>query len=156
MEINLTIVGQIITFAIFIWFTVKFVWPPLKKAMDERKNKIDLGLVFAKKATDELELAKKEAHVILKDARAEAVKIIERAQMEAIRIDEDAKHEARSNAKRIIDAANIMVHEQVEKAKAELQKEVVGLVILGVEKITTQKVGREIDEQFLEELTRKL
>lgn len=118
MDINLTLLGQAITFALFVWFTMKFVWPPITQALEERKQKIADGLAAAESGVRQLDQAKQDIAVQMKDARAQAHQILEEARHRAAQIEEEGKTEGRQAAHREVQLA----HDQIAQAYLEAQK----------------------------------
>ncbi len=156
MDINITLIGQMITFAIFVGFTMKFVWPPLRKAMEERKAKIADGLASADRAEKELEVARRKANEVVQEAKAQATKIIEQANMRAMQMDEEAKEAARVDAERIRKAANDEAETQMRAMKQQLRKEVVSIAIQGAEKLIHKNIDMTTNNQLLEEMAAEL
>ncbi|WP_192483602.1 MULTISPECIES: F0F1 ATP synthase subunit B [Cysteiniphilum] len=156
MDINITLIGQMITFIIFVGFTMKFVWPPLKKAMDERRAKIADGLASADRAEKELEVAKRKAQELIHEAKAQATKIIEQANMRAMQIDEEAKEAARVDADRIRKAANDEAEAHMIAMKQKLRKEVVGIAVAGAEKLIGKNIDMTTNNHLLEEMAAEL
>ncbi len=104
MEINATLFGQLITFALLVWFTMKYVWPPITKAMHEREKKIAAGLEAAENSKRELEQAKHKALAMIRDAQQEATQLVDQAQKRSAHFIEEAKESAREESKRILDS----------------------------------------------------
>ncbi len=156
MNINLTLIGQMITFAIFIWFTMKFVWPPLKKAMHERNKKIADGLAFAEKASNDLEIAKRKANEIILDSKAQAATIVDQANDRARRAEEQAKEDARHAAEKIKSTALKEIDTEREQAKSALKAEIGAIAIAGAEKILKQNINKESNQQLLDELANEI
>src|SRR5690348_14629335 len=103
MDINATIIGQLITFAILIWFTMKYVWPPIMKAMHDREKKIAAGLEAAERSKRELEMAEHKAFSIIREAKQQASQIIEQANLHSAQLVEEAKSHAKQESQRIVD-----------------------------------------------------
>ena len=143
MNINATLIGQSIAFFVFVWFVMKYVWPPLIAALDERKKTIADGLAAAEKGKHEQELAEKAAEKHIKEAKDQAAEIVAQAQKRATEIVEEAKHGAREEADRIKAAANAEIDQEVNRAKEHLRQQVAGITIAGAEKV----LKREIDEK---------
>lgn len=141
MNLNLTLVGQMITFAIFVWFTMKYVWPPITKAMAERSKRIADGLAAAEQGKRDLEIAHHKAVEQLRDAKIQAAGIIEQATQRANHIVEDAKEHARNEGGRLLAVAKSEINQEVIRAKQELQLQVSGLAIAMAQKI----LQRELD-----------
>lgn len=148
MNINLTLLGQMITFAIFVWFTMKYVWPPITKALSERQKKIADGLAAAEQGQRNQELAERKAAELLRETKLKASQIIEEANKRASNITEDAKETAREEGQRIIHHAHEQIEQEVVKAKQDLQNQVGRLVIDTAEKV----LGRSIDAEKHQDL----
>ena len=143
MDINVTLVVQMLVFLAFVWFTMKFVWPPLSKALEERQGKIADGLAAAERGRKELELAQHRVKDEMKQAKAQASDIIEKANRRAAQMIEEAKEDARQEAQQLAKLAEEQISQEVNRAKDTLRKQVAGLAVAGAEKI----LRREIDEQ---------
>lgn len=148
MNLNLTLLGQMITFAVFVWFTMKYVWPPMTKALTERQKKIAEGIAASEKSQRELELAERKVMEMLQQSRDTASQIIEAANKRAEIIVEEAKEGARLDAQRILSHAQVQIDQAVIKAKEDLRLQVGHLVLLTTEKV----LGRSIDELAHQEL----
>lgn len=140
MNINLTLLGQMITFALFVWFTMKYVWPPMMKALSERQKKIADGLAAAEQGQRDLELAERKALDIIRESKEGASHIIEAANKRAEVIIEDAKETARADGQRIVAHAQDQVNQAVVKAKEALRSQVGQLAITTAEKILRQTI----------------
>lgn len=156
MNINLTLIGQSITFLFFILFCMKYVWPALIGAMQEREQKIAKGLENAEKADKDLELAKAEAGHKLTEAKSQAAALVEQANKRASQIIDDAKAQAQSEAERIKAAANAEVERQVSQAREELRGKVSVLAIAGAEKILGNSVDATAHNAMLDKLAADL
>lgn len=142
MDINLTLVVQVLVFAAFVWFTMKFVWPPLVKALEERQEKIADGLAAAERGRRELELAQHRVKDEMKQAKVDAADILEKAHRRATQIVEEAKDDARLEAQKLAKIAEEQITQALNSAKDTLRKQVAVLAVAGAEKI----LMREIDE----------
>ena len=143
MNINATLIGQSIAFFIFVWFVMKYVWPPLIAALDERKKTIADGLAAAERGKHEQELAEKAAEKHIKEAKDQAAEILAQAQKRATEIVEEAKVDAREEADGIKKAAAAEIDQEVNRAKEHLRQQVASLTVNGAGKI----LKREIDEK---------
>ncbi|MFW2421638.1 MAG: F0F1 ATP synthase subunit B [Porticoccaceae bacterium] len=152
MNINLTLFGQMLTFAFFVWFCMKFVWPAIITAMDERQTKISEGLDAADRAMRDLELAQDKATDQLKEAKQQSAGILEQANKRAAQIVEEAKQQATAEGERIVAAAQAEVEQEVARAKEELRGQVAKLALVGAEKV----LGASIDENANRELVDQL
>ncbi len=152
MNINLTLIAQLISFVVFVWFTMKYVWPPITRALQERQNKIADGLAAAERGHHEMELARKRATEELHEAKAQASEIIQKAEKRAAAIIDEAKDDARVEGERILVAARAQAEQEMNEAREQLRKEVGALALAGAEQI----LMREIDESAHRELLDKL
>jgi F-type H+-transporting ATPase subunit b len=141
MELNLTLVAQAITFVAFIVFCVKFVWPPLLTAIEERRKTIADGLAAAEKGSKSLDEAKVQIAGLLDEARGQARQILDQAQARANAMVEEARTGADQERTRIIQSAQAEVDQQINRARDELRAQVAAIAVAGAEKI----LGREID-----------
>lgn len=132
-----------LVFFAFVWFTMKFVWPPLEKALQERQDKIADGLAAAERGQRELELAQHRVKDELKQAKMQAADIIEKANRRATQLIEEAKTEARDEAQKVTKLAQEQLSQEVNQAKEQLRKKVATLAVAGAEKI----IRREVDEK---------
>jgi F-type H+-transporting ATPase subunit b len=152
VNINATLLGQAITFAILIAFTMKFVWPPLMAAMAERAKTIADGLAAAERGKHDLELAEKRAAEILRLGKEKATEIIAASEKRATEIVEEAKAQARAEGDRILIAAKADIDQEVFRAKEQLRTQVSAVALAGAGKI----LGREIDAKAHNDLLDKL
>ena len=152
MNINATIIGQMVAFAIFIILTMRFVWPPIVAAMAERTKRIADGLQAADRAEKDLELAKQKVVEQLTSAKKEAAAIIDLANKRAIEIVEEAKAKAVVEAGRVKASAQAEIEQATSRAKEELRSKVVVLALAGAEKI----LGFSVDQNAHNELVNKL
>lgn len=156
MNINLTLFGQLISFAVFVWFTMKFVWPPITKAMDERKTKIADGLAAAERGQHEQELGEKRATQLIGEAKAQASEIVAQAQKRASEIVEEAKGSAKDEAARIVDAAQSEVEQEVSKARETLRGQVVELAVAGAGKILDREIDADAHRDVVDKIAASL
>lgn len=156
MNINLTLIGQLIAFAIFVWFCMKYVWPPLITAMRDRQAQIAEGLDAANRAAHDLEVAQKKATEQLNESKEKAAEIIEQANKRAITIIDDAKETAKQEGERIVTAAQAEVQQEVNRAKEELRKQVSTLVVLGAGQILQKTVDANAHDELLQKLADEL
>ena len=152
MNMNMTILGQMISFAIFVYLCMKFVWPPLTAALAERQKKIAEGLDAADKAARELADAQQSVEATLQESKAQAAVLIEQANKRASQIVDEAKQTAQAEGDRIKAAAAADVEQEVNRAKEALRAQVATLVVAGAEK----SLGASIDVNNHKELVNKL
>ena len=156
MNINLTMLGQAISFALFVWFCMKFVWPPLTQAMRDRQKQIADGLETAAKAERQLEDANSAAEAELEEAKKQAAELIAQARNRANQIVEEAKGQATEEADRIKAGAQAEIDQEINRAREELRAKVGTLAIEGAEKILEASVDRERHQQMLDKLAAQL
>jgi F-type H+-transporting ATPase subunit b len=156
MNFNATFIGQTITFFVFVWFCMKYIWPPLIAALEERNARISEGLAAAQRGQKDLEEAQAKVSDNLKDAKQQAQEIINQAQKRATEIVDEAKGTAREEADRIKLMATADIEQQVNSAKGELRKEVSVIALAGVEKILGREVNAEAHDAVLNELVAQI
>ncbi|KDE41469.1 ATP synthase F0 sector subunit b [Nitrincola lacisaponensis] len=156
MNINLTIIGQAIAFAIFVMFCMKYVWPPITAAMAERKKKIAEGLDAADRAERDLRLAQERAADDLRESKVQAAAIIEQANKRANLIIEEAKEQAREEANRVKAAAQAELNQEINQAREALRAQVVVLAVAGAEKILEASVDQKAHAKLVEKLAAEL
>lgn len=152
MHINATLLGQMITFAIFVWFTMKYVWPPITKALADRQKQIADGLEAADRGRHELELAQQRAVEKLRDAKVQAAELIEQANHRAGRIIDEAKDTARLEGERLLTLAKAEIQQERQKAKEQLMQEVAALAMMGAEKILQRQIDAKTNAHLIDQL----
>lgn len=156
MEINITLLGQLITFSVFVWFTMKFVWPPILKVMKEREQHIADGLAAAERGQQALELAQLKADEYLQKAKQQATEIIEQANKRANQMSEESKQQIRIENERLLAIARADIQQEWQAAQQKLRAEVANLVITTTEKILAQSLDsvaqHALVKQSLEEI----
>lgn len=152
MNFNATLIGQSITFLIFVWFCMKYVWPPLMTALEERKVRIADGLAAAERGQKDLELAKSKVSDNLKEAKQQAQDIINQAHKRANEMVDEAKETAREEADKIKAAATSDIDQQINSAREHLRKEVSVIALAGAEKILQHEVDAKAHGKVLDEL----
>jgi F-type H+-transporting ATPase subunit b len=156
MNINLTLVGQLIMFAMFTWFCMKFVWPPIVIAMEERRKRIEEGLLAAEKGMHEKEEAHKKSKEIIKESKEKAAHIITNAKSQAASIVEDSKELASIEAEKIKNRTTAELEQDTIKAKNELKNQISDLVMKGVSVILEKEVDSKNHKEILNKLTQSL
>jgi len=152
VDINLTLLGQSIAFAFFVWFTMKFVWPPINNAIEERQKTIADGLAASKRATTDLEKARAQADEELKAAKIQAAELIDQAKKRAAKLVEDETQRGNAEREKIIASGYAEVEAERNRVREELRKQVALLAITGAEKI----IEREVDAQKQSDIVEKL
>ncbi len=155
-QLGYTLLGQSITFAFFVWFCMKFVWPPIMAALHERKTKIADGLAAAEKGQHEEELAKQRSIDILKEAKDKAQEIIGNAEKRASEIVEEAKNTARTEGQRLVTAANAEIEQEVNRAREALRGQVATLAVAGASKVLKKEINAAANEDLLKDLVAQL
>ncbi|HEY3326168.1 MAG TPA: F0F1 ATP synthase subunit B [Novimethylophilus sp.] len=156
MNINLTLLAQALSFAILIWFTVKFIWPPLMNAVEARQKTIADGLAAGERGKLDLELAAKRAAQELHGARERASEIIAQAEKRASEIIEEAKNNAKAEGNRIIVGAKAEIDQEVNRAKEGLRQQVAELAVSGAEKILRREIDAKAHADMLTAIAREL
>jgi len=156
VEINITLVVQMLVFIAFVLFTMKFVWPPLSRALEERQEKIADGLASADRGRKELELAQHRVKTELKQAKAQAHDIIEKANYRAAELLEEAKEDARHEAQKQIKLAQDQFLQEVNSTKAGLRMQLATLAVAGAEKILRREVDQETNKGLLDQLIEEI
>lgn len=156
MSINATLIGQMITFAVLIWFTMEYIWPPLIQALEEREKKIADGLAAADKAKEELANAEMQAQDAFAEAKKEAVSIVEMARKQSVDIVAEAKQIAQREADRIAESAQAEISREIEQATETLRADVSKLAINAAQKILGQEIDEGKHRQMLQDVASKL
>lgn len=156
MDINATLLGQMITFAIFVWFTFKFVWPMIQSSMDERKKKILDGLDAAKQGHEKLRQAEEKSKIHIQEAKEQYNSILANANKQASKILDDAKLGALKERDEIINSGHKQIEQEVNKIKMDLQKQMAELIINGAEKVLLKSINAKDHSTILEKFIKKL
>ena len=156
MSITATLIGQMITFGLLVWFTMKFVWPPLLQALDERKKKIADGLAAGEKGKQELELANKKAKASLKEAKDQAAEIVNLAHKRANDLLEERKEAAKQEGHRLISAAKSEIDREIQQAKEELRQQVATLAVSAAEQILKKEIDQDKHKEIIANLGNQL
>jgi F-type H+-transporting ATPase subunit b len=156
MNINLTLLAQAITFAIFIWFTASFIWPPLMRAIENRQKKIADGLAAADQGNRSLRDAEVRVRAIEQEARTKAQTILAETEKRAAQIVEEAKVQAKAEGGRLLTAAKAEVGQEVERAKQTLREQVAKLAVVGAEQILQREVNASAHADMLNRLKAQL
>jgi F-type H+-transporting ATPase subunit b len=152
MSFNATIIGQVLGFLVLVWFTWKFVWPPLLGAIEDRQKKIADGLAAADRGQKDLEDAKAKAGDIVREAREKAVQVVDQAHKRGSELIDEAKHTAVAEGERLVAAARAEVSTEAARARDGLRREVATLALTGAERL----LGREVDARAHAELLDQL
>ncbi len=152
MDINATIIGQTIAMIVFVWFCMKFIWPPIMQALEERQQNVADGMAAADKAQQDLAAAAEKSAAIIEDARARALEIVDQAQQRANQVMADAKSDAVVEGKRLVEAARSEIEQESNKARDGLRGEIANIAVAGAARL----LGREVDKKTHADLLDKL
>ncbi len=156
MNINLTLIGQLLAFVLFVWFTKKYVWTPIIAALDARKGTIADGLAAAERGQHEQELAKKRSAEAMREAKVEAAEIVGMAQKRASEIIDEAKGDARGEGERILAAARAEIDQEANRAREALREKVSELAVAGAEKILRREINAEAHREILDGVAKQI
>ena len=156
MNMNATILGQTIAFILFVWFCMKFVWPPLMAAIENRQKEIAEGLSSAERAKKDLALAQNNATEQLKEAKLQSAQIVELANKRKAQIVEDATREAQAEREKILAQAQAEVDAERNRVKEELRKQVAALALVGAEKILERQIDAAANSDIVEKVVAEL
>jgi F-type H+-transporting ATPase subunit b len=156
VNINLTLIGQMVAFVCFVVFCMKYVWPPLLAAMQEREKKIADGLAAADRANHDLELAKEKAVERLREAKTEAAGIIDSANKRANQIVDEAKAAAQVEADRVKASAQAEIEQETNRAREQLRAQVATLSLAGAEKVLGRAIDRNAHAELVDQLAAEL
>lgn len=156
MNINASLFGQLITFAILVWFTMRYVWPPIMKAMHEREKKIAAGLEAAERHKRELEEGEHQVIQMIREAKVESAHILDSANKRSAQILEEAREQAREEQKRIIALAQEEIAREVNQTKEKLKTQLASLAIAGAEKIVRHELDSATQMALLNEFVAEI
>ena len=156
MNINLTLVLQMIAFAVFVWFCMKFVWPPIVGALAERKKKIAEGLAAAERGHHEQELGQKRAKEVMHEAKQQAAEIVNQAQKRAAEIVEEAKGDGNTERARILTAAQAEIEQETNRAREELREKVAVLAVAAAEKILQKEIDAAVHKSLVDSFAKQI
>jgi F-type H+-transporting ATPase subunit b len=156
MNINFTLIAQAISFAVLIWFTVKFIWPPLLTAIEARQKEIADGLAAAQEGRSALDVAAKKSEVTLNEAKQKATEIIGQAEKRGSQIVEEAKGNAKAEGERILAGVKAEIDQEVNRAKEGLRAQVSALAVAGAEKILRKEIDAKAHSEMLSKLAAEL
>jgi F-type H+-transporting ATPase subunit b len=156
MNINLTLIAQLVSFAVFVWFTMKFVWSPIIDALEKRKEEIAKGLAAAERGQHEKELAEERAREVLHDAKAQAADIVSQAQKRALEIIDAGKDDAHTEGERILSAARAEIDQEANRAREHLRERVAELAVIGAEKILQKEIDAAAHRTIIDSLVKQI
>jgi F-type H+-transporting ATPase subunit b len=156
VNFNATLFGQLFTFAIFVWFTMKFVWPMLLSQMEEREKRIADGLAAAEQGQKDFAEAQEKSSAEINKGKEQAANIISQAQKRHDEIVEEAKDDAKAEAARIKESALSEIEQEKEKARQELRSQVAALAVSGAEQILMREVDQNAHNEVLAKISQQL
>ena len=156
MNPNATLIGQLIAFVVFVWFCMKYVWPPLLEAIEKRQKEIADGLAKSERGQKELELAQNSATEQLKQAKTQAAEIIEQAKKRASQIVDEETQKGHAEREKIIAQGQSEIDAERNRAKEELRKQVAALAVNGAEKILAREIDATAHSDIVEKLVAEL
>ncbi|MGH8398088.1 MAG: F0F1 ATP synthase subunit B [Gammaproteobacteria bacterium] len=156
MNINVSLIGEIIVFGLFVWLTMKFIWPYVTKAMDDRASKIADGLAAGERGKKDLEHAQVKATEILHEARDKGVGVVDVANQQAARILEEARKEAQAERQRQVEAAKAEIQQELNRAKDALRTEVAKIAVSAAERIIEREIDPKTHKVLLDELAQQI
>ena len=156
MNINATLIAQMIVFAILIWVTMKWIWPPLMAAIEERQQKIAEGLAAADRSKKDLAQAEEKVAEVIREARVQAAEIVSQAEMRRSQIIDHAKEEAIEEGNRQKTAAAAEIVSSGNRAREDLRKQVSALAVAGAEKLILREIDGNAHKALLDELAAQI
>jgi F-type H+-transporting ATPase subunit b len=156
MNLNLTLIAQAITFTVFIWFTVKFIWPHMLRAIETRQKTIADGLAAAEEGKRSLEVSNKRADEEIKKARERVTELLSQAEKRAVQMVEEAKNAAKEEGNREKAAAKAEIAQEVTRAREQLRDHVAALAVAGAEKILRREVDQKAHADLLDSIKKQL
>jgi len=156
VDINLTLLGQSFAMLVFVWFCMKYIWPPILNAIEERQQQIADGLAAAEQGEVKLDQARAEADEIVSDARKQATSILDQAHARANEIVADGKSDGVKERERQLTAAKAEIEQEANKAREELRGQVSAIAISSAEKILNREIDGKAHEDILGKLAQEL
>ena len=156
MNINITLFAQAAVFAAFIWFTVRFVWPPLLRAIEARQKQIADGLAAADQGKKSLEVSSQQAEKAILEARGRAADILAQAEKRGAQMIEEAKVAAKAEGDREKAAAKADIQQEAQRAREQLREQVAALAVAGAEKILSREVDAKAHADLLDGIKKQL
>ena len=156
MDINLTLIGQTIAMIVFVWFCMKFIWPPIMTAIEERQTQIADGLAAAERGKQSLEKAQAEADQIVEDARKQATGILDQANARANEIVAEGKADGVKERERQMSAARSEIEQETNRAREELRGQVSAIAVASAEKILNREIDASAHQDILGKLASEL
>ena len=156
MDINLTLIGQSIAMLVFVWFCMKFIWPPIIEAIEERQKQMEDGLAAADRGQEKLVQAQAEADELVEEARHQATTILDQANARANEIVADGKADGAKERERQLAAATAEIEQESNRAREELRGQVSAVALAGAEKILNREIDAKTHDDILGKLAQEL
>ncbi|MCI0517754.1 MAG: F0F1 ATP synthase subunit B [Woeseiaceae bacterium] len=156
MDINLTLIGQSIAMIVFVWFCMRFIWPPVMKAIEERQTQIADGLAAAERGQQSLDRAKAESGQLVDEARKQATSILDQAHARANEIIADGKKAGAKERERQLVAAAAEIEQEANRVREELRGQVSAIAVASAEKILMREIDAKTHEDILSKLAAQL
>jgi F-type H+-transporting ATPase subunit b len=156
VNIDVSLIGEIIVFGLFVWLTMKFIWPYITKAMEDRAAKIAEGLAAGERGKKDLENAQAKATEILHAARDKGAEVVEVANQQAARVLEEARKEAQAERQRQVEAARAEIQQELNRAKDALRTEVASIAVAAAGKIVEREIDPKVHKALLDELAQQI
>jgi F-type H+-transporting ATPase subunit b len=156
MNFNATLIGQTLSFIVFVWFCMKFIWPPIMHALDERKQTIADGLAAAERGKHDQQLAQERARDILREAKEQGGELISRADKRASEIVDESKDEAREEGGRLLTAARAEIDQEINRAREDLRRQVVSIAMAGASKVLEREVDAATHAELMDKLAAEI
>lgn len=156
MDINATLLGEMLTFAVLIWVTMKYIWPPIMAVLEERQQKIAAGLAAAERGQRNLDLVQKRVVKQLRVAKLRALDVVDKAEQQARELVENGKLQARQEGEKLLDTARCDIDREVTKAQSLLQQKTVTLAIQLAEKIIQEKLDPAMQDKLVAKMVEEI
>jgi F-type H+-transporting ATPase subunit b len=156
MNFNATLIGQTLSFIVFVWFCMKYIWPPIMHALDERKQTIADGLAAAERGKHDQQLAQERARDILREAKEQGGELISRADKRASEIVDESKDEAREEGGRLLTAARAEIDQEINRAREDLRRQVVSIAMAGASKVLEREVDAATHAELMDKLAAEI
>lgn len=156
MDINVTLFGEILTFAVLIWVTLKYIWPPIIKALNDRQQKIADGLAAAEKAHHDLDLTRQNIATQLRDVKAQATTIIDQANYQAVNLIEEGKAKTQTECEKLLAANKYNIEQEIIKARQLLSASTAAIALKAAEKILQRSVTIGDQQKLIDELIEEI
>ena len=156
MNVTATLFGQLITFAVLVWFVMRFLWEPMTKMLAERSKRIADGLAAGERGRHELHLAEQRAKERLLEAKHEAAEIVNHANKRAEEIIEEAKLKAQAEGQRQLDAANAEIAQEANRARTHLREQFAEVVMMAAEKVLERELSAQTHSEFVEKMAERI